>query len=75
MVNKMLSIPSEEILSISLSRSTSMPSEVSTLVGCHTNLSELIKSALVNEFDKKVDFQGPFQKCYLYPGRHLENKQ
>ena len=44
MVNKMLLIPSEEILSVSLSRSTSIPSEVSTLVGCHTNLSELIKS-------------------------------
>ena len=63
MLNKMLSILSDEILSVSLLRSTSMPSQVRTLVGCHTDLSELIiKPALVNEFDTKVDFSRAFSK-------------
>ena len=44
-------------------RSTSIPSQVRTLVGCHTDLSELIiKPALVNEFDTKVDFSRAFSK-------------
>ena len=72
----MLSILSEEILSVSLLRSTSMPSQVRTLVGCHTDFSELtIKSALVHEFRQKWIFSGPFQKCCLYLGRHLKKKQ
>ena len=59
----MLSILSEGILSVSLLRLTSMPSQVRTLVGCHTDLSELIlKPALVNEFDTKVDFSRAFSK-------------
>ena len=67
MVNKMLSILSEEILSVLL-RSTSMPSQVRTLVACHTDLSELIiKPALVNEFDTKVDFSRAFSKVLSIP--------
>ena len=73
MVNKMLSILSEEILSVSLLRSTSMPSQVRTLGGCHTDFSELtIKPALVNEFKAKMDFS---RTCCLYLSRHLKNMQ
>ena len=68
MVNKMLSILSEGILSVSLLRLTSMPSQVRTLVGCHTDLSELIiKPALVNEFGTKVDFSRVFSKVLSIP--------
>ena len=63
----MLSILSEEILSVLL-RSTSMTSQVRTLVACHTDLSELIiKPALVNEFDTKVDFSRAFSKVLSIP--------
>ena len=63
-----MSILSEEILSASLLRSTSMPSQGRTLVGCHTHLSELIiKPALVNEFDTKVDFSRAFLKVLSIP--------
>ena len=63
----MLSILSEEILSVLL-RSTSMPSQVRTLVACHIDLSELIiKPALVNEFDTKVDFSRAFSKVLSIP--------
>ena len=49
-VNKMLSILLEEILSVSLLRSNSMPSQVRILVGYHTDFSELtMKPALVNK--------------------------
>ena len=47
-VNKMLSILLEEILSVSLLRSNSMPSQVRILVGYHTDFSELtMKPAIV----------------------------
>ena len=73
MENKILSILSEEILKVSLSRSISMPSQVRFLVGCHTDLSELtIKPALANEIEPKVDFSRPLQKCCIYLGRHLK---
>ena len=63
-----MSILSEEILSASLLRSTSMPSQGRTLVGCHTDLSELkIKPALANEFDTKVDFSRAFSKVLSIP--------
>ena len=66
MENKMLSILPEEILKVSLSRSTSMPSQVRFLVDCHTDLSELtIKPALANEIEPKVDFSRPLQKCCI----------
>ena len=68
MVNKMLSILSEKILSVSSMKSASMPSQVRTLVGCHTNLSELItKPVLVNEFETKVDFPRAFSKMLSIP--------
>ena len=68
MVNKMLSILLKEILSVSLLRSTSMPSQVRTLVGCHIDLSELImKPALVNKFYTKVDFSRVFSKVLFIP--------
>ena len=68
MVNNILSILSEEILSVSLLRSTSMPSQVRTLAGFHTNFSELIiKPALVNEFKTKVDFSRAFSKVLSIP--------
>ena len=64
----MLSILSEEILSVSLLRSTSMPSQVRTLVGCHIDFSELtIKPALVNEFETKVNFSRAFSKVLSIP--------
>ena len=64
----MLSILSGEILSVSLLRSTSMPSQVRTLIGCYTNFSELlIKPALVYEFDAKVDFFRAFSKVLSIP--------
>ena len=76
MVNKMLSILSEEILSVSLFRSTLMPNQVRTLVGCHSDLSELIiKPLLVNELDIKVDFSRAFSKVLSIPGRHLKIRQ
>ena len=63
MVNNMLPILSEEILSVSLLRSNSMLSQVRTLVGCHTSFSELIiKPALVNEFKRRVYFSRVFSK-------------
>ena len=68
MVNKMLSILLDEILSVSLLRSTSILSQVRTLVGCHTDLSELtIKPALVNQFETKVDFSSAFSKMLSIP--------
>ena len=68
MVNNILSILSEEILSVSLLRSTSMPSQVRTLVGCHTDFSELIiKLASVNKFKTKVDFSRAFSKMLSMP--------
>ena len=63
MVNKMLSILSEEILSVSLLRSTSIRSQVRVLLGSHTDFSELtIKPVLVNEFKRKVYFFKAFSK-------------
>ena len=68
MVNNILSILSEETLSVSLLRSTSMPSQVRTLAGFHTDFSELIiKPALVNEFKTKVDFSRAFSKVLSIP--------
>ena len=62
------SILSEEILSVSLLRS-SMPSQGSQgriLVGSHTNFSTLtIKPALVYEFETKVGISRAFSKITL----------
>ena len=64
----MLSILSEEILSVSFLRSNSIPSQVRNLVGCHTDLSEsVIKPALLNEFDTKTDFSRAFSKVLSLP--------
>ena len=64
----MLSILSEEILSVSFLRSNSIPSQVRNLVGCHTDLSEsVIKPALLNEFDTKTDFYRAFSKVLSIP--------
>ena len=68
MVNKILSIFLEETLSVSLLRLTSMPSQVRTLIGCHTDFSKLtIKPVLVNEFGTKVDFSRAFSKVLSLP--------
>ena len=70
----MLSILSEEILSILLG-STSMSSQVRTLVGCYTDFSELtIKLVLVNEFETKMYFSRAFSKVLSIP-RSSSKKQ
>ena len=49
MLNKVLLVVLEEMLSVSLLRSTLMASQVRTLTNCHTNFSALtIKPALIN---------------------------
>ena len=68
MVNNILSILSEETLRVSLLRSTSMPSQVRTLVGYHTDFSELIiKPALVSEFKTKVESSRALSKVLPIP--------
>ena len=75
MVDKMLSILSEEILSVSLLRSTSMPNQVRPLVGCYSDLSELIiKPVLVIELDTKVDFSRALLKVLSIPRPSSKNQ-
>ena len=63
MLNKVLLVVLEEMLSVSLLRSTSKASQVRTLINCHTDFSALtIKPALINEFKTKVDFSRNFSK-------------
>ena len=45
-----------------------MLSQVRALIGCHTDFSELtIKSALVNEFETKMNFSRAFSKVLSIP--------
>ena len=75
MVNKILSILSEENFSVSLLRSTAMLSQVKISVGCHTDFSELtIKPALVNGFEVKVDFFRSFSKIISIPKSSSKKK-
>ena len=75
MVDKMLPILSEEILSVSLLRSTSMPNQVRPLVGCYSDLSELIiKPVLVIELDTKVDFSRALLKVLSIPRPSSKNQ-
>ena len=76
-VNQMLSILSEDILRASSLRLTSMPGQVKILVGCYTGFSKLTKKTLLCSINlrRKWILWEPFQKCRLYLGRHLENRQ
>ena len=68
MMNKTPLLVSEEILSVSLLRSTSMSIKVRTLVSCHNDCSKLtIEAAIFNEFKTKVDFSRAFSKELLIP--------
>ena len=71
MINKMLPVPLEEILNVSLLKNQLQCQ--ASLFECYTYFPELtINPAQINESESKVDFSNAFQKCYLHLRHHLK---